>query len=347
MKRTVKIAKKKVEDKQLIDLFNQMTGVSAPDPAIILPKYEDLLKQIKLVLKILKLLVTCPFRKVFPKQEGGFAEIEKYVSDMEHVVSGFALDEREISDKKPANIEEYIRQQTKCKYDPAKLCDTYMTMKSCDFVKQMIVLCGTLSVHKKYICDKEKLSAKFIHDTPGLSLQLFKFSNIDLKQMFENEYCDANCQKFFLSILHHLHKHTHKIRDIIVSPDIDVDQFSQLLVENIGAVKKQIPRCDKAFDKILNSVDLLKDNFGKYYKDMVQSNDPGTIIQSFITDVAGSVKSDLSTLSQFKTIINYYRKKSATVKSTNPQLAKMFNMIDSTVAEAEEEEKKNAKKKDN
>ena len=335
MKR-VTIKKSAVKDKDLIELFNQMTGVSAPDPLIIIPKYEKMLMIMNNILKIMRLITKNPFRKLFPREEVGFSDVEKFIDGQEHVIKGFELEEMK-EDHEPKNMQEVMANMYKPKYDPKKVCDVYKDMKECDFTNCILVICASLARHKKYIGDKDSLNDKFILETPGPSMQLFKFTKLDFKQIFIDPKCTQVCKNYFLSILHHLLVKSNKIYSLRSSPDIDVDQFSELLVKNIGLVKKQIPRCDKAFNKILNSVDLLKSNFSGYYKNFIQSNNPGIIIEEFVKDVAIGTKSDAATLMQFKRIINYYRKKMGSVKSTNPQIAQMFKMVDSSFAEAEKE----------
>ena len=97
-------------------------------------------------------------------------------------------------------------------------------------------------------------------------------------------------------------------------------------MNNIGEVKKRIPRCEKAFKKIEESVDLLKENFNGYYKDYVQTQNQMIIMESFVTDVAKNTKADPETTREFRQIISYYRKM-AGQQIKNPPMKQLFDKI--------------------
>ena len=116
----------------------------------------------------------------------------------------------------------------------------------------------------------------------------------------------------------------------MTSPDVDVTEFSEIIVKSIAAIKKQIPRCDKAFAQIEKSIGLLQNNFNGYYKDFIQSQNPSTIIESFVIDVSDSAKSDPQTARQFRKIINFYRKKTQG-KIKDPKLQAIFSALNSNI----------------
>jgi len=104
----------------------------------------------------------------------------------------------------------------------------------------------------------------------------------------------------------------------------------------LSVVRKQIPRCDDAFNKIESSIGLLKGNFDRYYKDFVQSGNPGVIIEQFVGDVAKSAEADRKITRQFRQIITFYRKKIQSVNpKDNPQIPKIFGMIEEDFGSAE------------
>lgn len=118
------------------------------------------------------------------------------------------------------------------------------------------------------------------------------------------------------------------VYQIITSPDIDISKFSDLIVESIKQAKKMIPRANKAFRKIEESVELLKDNFQNYYKDFVTTKNPTIIIENFILDVSkeNSGDVDLELARQFKKIVMFYQKKSQG-KIKDPKVNKLFEML--------------------
>ena len=127
--------------------------------------------------------------------------------------------------------------------------------------------------------------------------------------------------------------------DTITSPDVDVKKFSKVIISSIAKVKKRIPRCEKAFEKIEQSVGLLEGNFDGYYKDFVQSKNPSTIIESFVIDVSQSGGSDPQTTRQFRKIINYYRK-ATQGKIKDPKMKKIFDMLSANFNAMEQQEEK-------
>ena len=53
-----------------------------------------------------------------------------------------------------------------------------------------------------------------------------------------------------------------------------MDEFSKLIVNGICQLRKVLPRCNEAFNRLEKSVDLLKNNFKGYYRDSQASSNP-------------------------------------------------------------------------
>ena len=97
-------------------------------------------------------------------------------------------------------------------------------------------------------------------------------------------------------------------------------------MSSISDVKKHIPRCNDAFNKILEAVDLLKGNFGDYYNDYMSSNNPAIIMENFVVDVARRSDATPQITRQFRQIISYYKKLSSQ-HATNPKYKAIFKNI--------------------
>jgi hypothetical protein len=121
---------------------------------------------------------------------------------------------------------------------------------------------------------------------------------------------------------------TYDIYQIITSPDIDISEFSDIIVDSIKQARKMIPRANKAFKKIEESVELLKDNFQNYYKDFITTKNPTIIIENFILDVSkdNSGEVDIELARQFKKIVMFYQKKSQG-KIKDPRVNQLFEML--------------------
>ncbi|GBC36622.2 hypothetical protein GLOIN_2v1482498 [Rhizophagus irregularis DAOM 181602=DAOM 197198] len=124
------------------------------------------------------------------------------------------------------------------------------------------------------------------------------------------------------------------VEDFTSSPDVNVDEFVEVIKTSIEEVRRHLPRCEMAFDKILTSVDTFKENFEKYYHDYIVSNNPTSIMENFIFDV--SKTSDLSPdmTRQFQQIIAYYRKL-APLQTADPRLQNLFHHVDKNIQELE------------
>jgi uncharacterized protein YjgD (DUF1641 family) len=79
-------------------------------------------------------------------------------------------------------------------------------------------------------------------------------------------------------------------------PDIDVEDMFRLLTKYLRAMKKDFPGCDRALALIENASAIFKSGYSTYYKKMVQSGSPMSIIEEFTSDIikdtaeTGSVK---------------------------------------------------------
>ena len=125
-----------------------------------------------------------------------------------------------------------------------------------------------------------------------------------------------------------LYKTSYEIYEIITSPDIDISKFSDIIIQSIQQAKKMIPRANRAFRKIEESVALLKNNFQNYYKDFISTKNPTIILENFILDCSkeNGEDVDLELARQFKRIVMFYQKKSQG-KIKDPRINQLFEML--------------------
>lgn len=355
----VKVTQKSIKDPELIDMFNNMLGEGSPDPAIVIPKYESIMLNAREILQLLEALMRSPLRASFYFDfKKGFDEIRKFID-----VSGVALDAlaMEKNDKiltgaelheinsHPERIQEFMNNM-QLRYKISNLGESYKNLKSSGFVKEMVMT--TRNIKNSLMLEKERTKAEhhclevkenltpdFIVQSDGDFLELFSFSTFDFKQLYLHETMSPEFSKYILFLMHLLYKKMSIIIREITSPDIDVDKFAEVLIRSISEVRKHIPRCDRAFDKIESSVGLLKQNFGEYYKDFISSQNPGIIIENFVSDVARNAKADLTTTNQFRRIIQYYRK-SMSGKIQDPKVKKIFELVSTQLDALETEVRK-------
>lgn len=350
----VKIKEKAVKDPELIELFNNMLGEGTPDPSIVIPKYESIMKNSREIIQLLESFLRSPLHDVFVNDfVKGFSEVRSFIKTASDQIEAMTLEKNdkiltgedlnEINSH-PERMKEYM-ENIQLQYKISNLGEAYKKLKGSELVKEMVMtlrnLNNSLMLEKDRVKapmhgleDKDKLSPDFIINCDGDFLELFSFSTLDFKQIYLNEQMNPEFSKYLLFLLHLLHKKVGAIVKDVTTPDIDVDKFAEVLIRNIAEVRKHIPRCDKAFDKIANSVDMLKQNFGEYYKDFISSQNPGIIIENFVSDVAQTSKADIATTNQFRRIIQFYRK-SMSGKVKNPKIKKLFEIVSSQLTALE------------
>jgi hypothetical protein len=126
-----------------------------------------------------------------------------------------------------------------------------------------------------------------------------------------------------------LYKFTLQIYKYIMSPDIDIEKFSELMLDQIEAAKKMVPRCNEAFDAIKSSMHLLNDNFEVYYKEFVTTKSPSTIMEEYIKDICGNkATTKPQVIRQFRDIISFFRKSAANQYGGNLQMSSMLRIME-------------------
>lgn len=353
----VTTAQKTIKDKQLIELFNQMVGTSAPDPNVVIPKYDRLMQLSRETVGILHDFIRYSppiLRDEFPK---GVEEIEAFVTKSFEDLKGFVLVEQKDStlsgddlNKVNANPElmHKVMENLGVKYNVEELGETYKNLKDSDFIKSIIMTYRQLkealaaeTERQKIkveqmetehdLADKTKLRAGFIKKSLGDVLHLFSFSSLNFKELYMSSFIGASAapKSMYNNVLYMLYLIYNKcdqVYKLVSSPDIDVDKFSEALVANIATIKKQIPRCDEAFNKIEESVHLLRDKFGGYYKDFITSQNPGIIVENFVLDVAKDSKANSKVTRQFRQIIGFYKKRMQG-QISDPKIKRIFDLV--------------------
>lgn len=301
-----KSIKKQINDKSIVDMFNQMIGATNSNPSIVIPKYVSIKKKINSLSQILNVLVRDILVKFFPEPSEECSSIINYSNTLNEVKF------LEIPDEK-----------TKTEKEELDICDDYKRLKEHNAIKNIILLYKSLIPYSNSLTITDET---YISRIPGLSYEPFPFSNLNLKIMWIHNNITTHVKKGVLTVMKIILETVKCIYDTIISPDVDVKDFSSVIISSIAQVKKLIPRCEKAFAKIEESVGILEGNFNSYYKDFIQSKNPSTMIESFVIDVAKDSNSDTQTTMQFRTIINHYRK-STQGKIKDPKVKKIFDML--------------------
>ena len=305
-----KITPASSEDTNVLnDMFAQMTGAENADPEIIIPKLSRIYTLLNKFTKLYNLLLGFDeFVSRFAEHADEFDDISKFIQKIEALT-------------RDADVS--IENLKKSSTDQVNIL--YKKLKTTPEVQAIIVTSSNLGKHKKYLEDRDNLGDEFIKREPGLSLTPLKFTKLDMKILWSSGKLTDMAKKYILSIISHTYQIGHEMYQIITSPDIDIKKFSKVLIDNIDKMKKQIPRCNNAFDIIANSVQMLENKFDGYYKTSVEAENPSIIVESFIIDVSMSQKSNASITAQFRKIIMFMKRQSANNK--DPRVAKLFKIL--------------------
>jgi len=306
-----KIIKQNVDQDGISEMFNQLLGdEKSLDIEIIRDKYTKLKINTERVYKLLESFKNTIYDKVLKD----FTNVNFYRTNIEN----FILDAKSVF---PENIED------------KDLIRFYLTVKDNKIIKDSINICKNLVMYKKYIEDNENLSDNFIKSSKSREIKIFPFCDFDIKYIYGFSKIDESIKRYILIFLNMIYTTTYDIYQVITSPDIDISKFSEIIISSIAQAKKMIPRAGKAFKKIEESVELLQNNFGGYYKDFISTKNPSIIIENFILDCGKEQNDnvDLDLARQFKRIAMFYKKKSAG-KIKDERINQIFALLDKNFA---------------
>lgn len=312
--RSGKVKIKQINNVDVKKLFGQMIGEQQGDFAIVKPKYDNLIKQYKKMARALNLFCTLPaLESLIKDQQTSIDEIKNFSTQLNNLV-----DEKEA--KTPDDVFKF-----------------YNELKEHELTNNFIITFSILRPYQKSLEDKDKLSDRFIKTSSGISFKLLSFTDFNFKAMYLLDEMNDQLSKVVLGIFHHIYILCGEVYKVKTTPDVDINNVVNVLMANLQQIKKQVPRCNEAFRELEKSVDLLKDRFGNYYKDYVQTSNSSTILENFVVDVSSNVKNSSKLTFQFGRIIKFIREKSQVARQNNPQLNTAFKMLDDSFAQMEKQ----------
>jgi len=297
---------------ELNAIFSQLMGnEDSLDPMVILDKYNNLKGEVNTILDLLSRLNIRIIEKMLLTDDsfkGNKEDIEFFIK----------------SGKKEFDNPSYTI---------SEIVPIYKRIKNCNVINQIIIMCKNLSDNKSSLREKNELSDRFIYSHPGNELLLFPFTDLNFKYLFRsselNREENLKMKPYIMMTLHLLYKVSYSVYKIITSPDIDINKFSEIIIKSINEAKKSVPRCEKAFNKISNSLEMLTGNFENYYKDFIDTKTPSIIIENFLIDVTKDTSdSDMECVMQLKKIVGFYKNKtmnSGAIK--DPRINQLFETI--------------------
>ena len=229
------------------------------------------------------------------------------------------------------------------KENKLKFIRAFNEMKKSKLINTIIITCSNLVQHEKHLVDKETLKDEFLTRSSIMTFSPVQDLNVNFKMFYSDPGLSANSRKFILLCLHKIYAISKALYDEYCKVDIDTEAFVKAVHMTVDELKKKIPRCERAFNKILESTDLLRNNYDDYYKDYMGSGNSSIIAENFIYDVAQTVKKDTKLTFQFKQIIKQLRNLTKNVNGKdipkNSQASELESIFDQfNVGDDNEEE---------
>jgi hypothetical protein len=332
----VKVMKKKIggDDQDISRMFNEMMNSDQVNVNIAWPKYSSLIDNIEEFVKIFVLLR----RSTIIRRSDNPTEVL--------VVTDYSHHGEEIDNFLKTNLAQFeefknapfnkaftgtLNNLNEFPEDLVKDFRTkYASLKKFNMINAMQVICAKLLDYRNDIEDISRLDINFIERMAGVEFRPYPFTTMDYKDIFLDDSVDDKAKKYLLLILNKVFHITYNVYNIVSSPDIDVDEFVDVIINNLDKLKKApgLDNCDKAFRKIRQSAELLKSKFTTYYRDLEETNSPTIMMENFILDVAQETDADPQTMMQFKKIIAYYRKATAGQRGKDPKIDMLFSKVD-------------------
>jgi len=205
---------------------------------------------------------------------------------------------------------------------------SYNAMKNSTLINTILGVCSNLIIYKTHISNIDKLDDYFITKSSTSDISPIPDLNLNFKLMYiQGDALDDTDRRFILLVLHKLYTTSHDLYTEYGKADIDTDKFVKVVEQMIGELKRKIPRCNDAFTKILESTELLRDNYDTYYKDYICSKNTSIIAENFVLDVSKTIDPSPRLMFQFKEILRELRKMVHMSSGISGSHKKMINAL--------------------
>jgi len=342
-----KVVRSTLQDKDVLDMFHGVLGTDGASInfPIVWLKYKRIRYHTERFIKLIQTFTESSLMKQFSEETMLITSYHKELRiQFDTVFISPDLDRYIDPDKAPISKELNTGQpwlsitpdfSKAPKKELEKFEETFKIAKNCNIVNLIIQVCNNLIKCRYYLREKEQLNDKFLTKTAGSAFcPLPNLDAANFKYIYNSDLTTDTDKKLILQILHKMYVISYEVYRSVSDPDVDIDEFVDVIMNSLQDVRKHIPRCDQAFDKIAESVYLLKDNFSGYYRDYVASNNPTVIMENFVLDVSKNTSPNARLTAQFRNIITHYRKL-ASQQANNPKMRALFQQVDKNYQELE------------
>nr|QBR99308.1 hypothetical protein [Faustovirus mariensis] len=313
----------------LAEMFNQILGTGSINLNIAYPRYARIKDLMLQTAEIIEIFADSPYIKAIEEFRQHRMEMLGFVKQCrEYITENFKYNfDARILDL--AGVDD----ETKKEFG-----ENYTDIKKSKFVQTYVIMCDRLHVYKKHFEDAARLNHKFLGSISDSELCPFTFTNFNFKYAYLLPQTSTKVKEFMIMVLHKIYGNAWVIYEEITSPDVDVEEFANVIVQNIGSLKKQpeLSRWHRAFKIILDSVTMLKTNFRGYYRDFIDTKSPTIIMEHFVLDVSKNTQADPELTQQFRQIISYYQK-IAQNNVSNPQVRALLEKVNESMRELDKQ----------
>ena len=213
----------------------------------------------------------------------------------------------------------------------------YETLSQYPPVGAPIVACAQLEAHSAALKDAAALKGRFLSHSAGMMFAPLPppGDTVNFKAAYNHPDAVASDRNYILFWLHKALEIGERMNEILSRPDIDMDQFVNVIGASLDQVSRQpgMDRCGKAFKRIRDSMDLLRGNFSEYYKDIQESGNPSLLMENFIVDIVKKESDsdeglDPSEAVQLKKIVAKYRRMASEKQNLDPRMRNLLEKAD-------------------
>lgn len=216
----------------------------------------------------------------------------------------------------------------------------FNTMKKSSLIHTISNTGVNIIDYRKYLEDSQALDPSFLTNSSMMTFAPVQDLNVNFKLLYISMDNDRD-RKYLLMCLHKIFDITKCMYQEKSKVDIDTGAFVKAVYVTVDKLKGELPGCDLAFKKILDSTEILTNNYESYYKDYVGSNNSMVIAENFIQDVAKNVDKSPRLAGQFQKIMSHLRKLTAQLSTVDPKYKKtmdtLMNYADKSYREVKEE----------
>lgn len=355
-------------DEGMTEMFNQMLGTDSVNICIAYPRYKRIEGLLSQLVKIFELVAASPFMSKEEEFKADHAAMVSFCAQARaNIKEHFSYDLSAIENNLTIADNE-IRKEFTAIYNAAKDCSTVNAfIAMCNelapykknfsdieklnpkFVNAMAGVYWapfpTATPRGDIRLDNKTMDGKIDGKTDGKSdiVQPTKKVStefnptkrgLNIKHVFA--VCSDNTRLFFVTVMNRAFDISQKLYTELQTPDIDIDKFIEVITSSLTKLEQlpELSRCKMAFQKLKESVALLKNNFNGYYKDFIQTKDNTIMMQHFVIDVSKSTDASPQLTAQFRTILKHFQKSAAMSENKlSPAAKKLFSTMNETIAQ--------------